>query len=80
LFERLALSRDKEGVRALAEGGHEIHQPSDLVKDPYVLEFTGIPQPDRFLEVETALSPAIPLRNHLPTREQTGGLDKRVIL
>jgi len=27
LFERLALSRDKEGVRALAERGHEIHQP-----------------------------------------------------
>jgi predicted nuclease of restriction endonuclease-like (RecB) superfamily len=57
LFERLALSRDKEGVRALAEKGHEIHQPSDLVKDPYVLEFTGIPQPDRFLEkdLESAL-------------------------
>ena len=57
LFERLALSRDKEGVQALAEKGHEIHQPSDLVKDPYVLEFTGIPQPDRFLEkdLESAL-------------------------
>jgi predicted nuclease of restriction endonuclease-like (RecB) superfamily len=52
LFERLALSRDKEGVRALAERGHEIHQPSDLVKDPYVLEFAGIPQRDRFLEKE----------------------------
>ena len=33
LFERLALSRDKEGVRALAERGHEIHQPADLAKD-----------------------------------------------
>jgi len=29
---------------ALAEKGHEIQQPSDLIKDPYVLEFTGLPQ------------------------------------
>jgi len=50
LFERLALSRDKEGVLALAAKGHEIHKPEDLVKDPYVLEFTGIKQHERFLE------------------------------
>ncbi len=50
LFERLALSRDAEGVRALATEGHALHDPSDLVKDPYVLEFTGIPQATRFLE------------------------------
>jgi predicted nuclease of restriction endonuclease-like (RecB) superfamily len=50
LFERLALSRDREGVRALTEKGHEIQQPSDLIKDPYVLEFTGLPQSQRYLE------------------------------
>lgn len=50
LFERLALSRDKEGVMELAQKGHEIQQPSDLVKDPYVLEFTGIPQNLKLLE------------------------------
>ena len=50
LYERLALSRDKEGLLALAEKGHEIQQPSDLVKDPYVLEFTGLPQSSRVLE------------------------------
>jgi predicted nuclease of restriction endonuclease-like (RecB) superfamily len=50
LFERLALSRDKEGVLALAQQGHEIHRPADLVKDPYVLEFAGLPQDARFLE------------------------------
>lgn len=50
LFERLALSRDKAGVMALATKGHEIQQPADLVKDPYVLEFTGLPQDERFLE------------------------------
>jgi predicted nuclease of restriction endonuclease-like (RecB) superfamily len=57
LFERLALSRDKEGVLALATQGHEVQQPADLVKDPYVLEFTGIRQDERFLEkdLESAL-------------------------
>ena len=50
LFERLSLSRNKAGVRALAQRGHEIHQPSDLVKDPYVLEFTGIPQQELWHE------------------------------
>lgn len=39
LFERLALSRDKDGVLALSTKGHEVQQPADLVKDPYVLEF-----------------------------------------
>jgi predicted nuclease of restriction endonuclease-like (RecB) superfamily len=42
LFERLKLSRDQAGILALAEKGHQILQPSDLVKDPYVLEFTGL--------------------------------------
>lgn len=30
--------------------GHEIQQPTDLIKDPYVLEFTGLPQGERYLE------------------------------
>ncbi len=57
LFERLALSRDKKGVKALAKKGHALHKPADLVKDPYVLEFTGIPQSTRLLEsdLENAL-------------------------
>ncbi len=52
LFERLALSRDKEGVIALARRGHEITRPSDLVKDPMVLEFTGLPEDGRFREAD----------------------------
>jgi predicted nuclease of restriction endonuclease-like (RecB) superfamily len=50
LFERLALSRDKEGVMALSQEGHEILNPADLVKDPYILEFTGLRQDHRFRE------------------------------
>jgi predicted nuclease of restriction endonuclease-like (RecB) superfamily len=52
LFERLALSKDKKGVMALAQQGHEIHSPADLIKDPYVLEFTGLRQDVRFRETE----------------------------
>jgi predicted nuclease of restriction endonuclease-like (RecB) superfamily len=50
LFERLALSRDKAEVIALARKGHEITRPTDLVKDPMVLEFTGLRQDERFRE------------------------------
>lgn len=50
LFERLALSRDRAGVMALAQQGHEVHRPSDLVKDPYVLEFAGLRQDEHFRE------------------------------
>jgi predicted nuclease of restriction endonuclease-like (RecB) superfamily len=39
LFHRLALSTDKEGVLKLANKGHEVQQPEDLIKDPFVLEF-----------------------------------------
>ncbi len=49
-FDRLALSRDREGVLALAREGHEIQSPSNLVKDPLVLGFTGLRQDERFLE------------------------------
>ena len=50
LFERLALSRDQAGVLALAQKGHEISRPSDLVKDPLVLEFAGLRQDERLRE------------------------------
>ena len=42
LFQRLALSKDKKGVLALAEKGQEVILPEDTVKDPYVFEFLGI--------------------------------------
>ncbi|MBE2189521.1 MAG: DUF1016 family protein [Desulfobulbaceae bacterium] len=50
LFERLALSKDKNGVLKLAEKGQIIIKPSDIVKDPYVLEFLQIPEVYRMTE------------------------------
>ena len=50
LFHRLALSTDKEGVLKLANEGHEISKPEDLIKDPFVLEFLNIPEQHHYLE------------------------------
>ena len=52
LYERLALSRDKEKVRELSEKGQIIESPQDLFKNPYVLEFTGLPESSSYTETE----------------------------
>lgn len=52
LFHRLALSTDKDGVLKLATEGHEVQQPEDLLKDPFVLEFLNIPEKYQYLEGE----------------------------
>ena len=45
LYERLALSRDKDEVMRLAVEGQVLEKPSDIIKDPLVLEFIGL-KPD----------------------------------
>lgn len=57
LFERLALSRNKEKVKALSEKGQILESPRDLIKDPYVLEFLGLHEQAEYTEkeLETAL-------------------------
>ena len=52
LFERIALSKDKEGVLKLATEGYIVENPEDLIKDPFVLEFLNIPQQYQYLESE----------------------------
>jgi len=50
LYERLALSRDKQAIRDLARQGQHVAKPQDLLKDPYVLEFLGIEEKTRYSE------------------------------
>lgn len=50
LFHRLALSKDKEGVLALSREGHRVQNPSDLLREPFMLEFLGIPEKPRYKE------------------------------
>jgi predicted nuclease of restriction endonuclease-like (RecB) superfamily len=57
LYERLALSRDKAGVRCLAAKGQIIEHAADIIKDPVVLEFLGLEEQPRYNEskLETAI-------------------------
>ncbi|WP_223800141.1 PDDEXK nuclease domain-containing protein [Legionella longbeachae] len=50
LFDRLAKSKDKEGLLALSRDGQEINQPEDAIKEPLILEFLGLPEPHRLVE------------------------------
>lgn len=50
LFHRLALSKDKEGIIALATEGQDVQRAEEVVKAPYVLEFLNLPQQERYLE------------------------------
>ena len=50
LYERLALSADKDKILTLAEKGHELKEGKDLVKDPFVLEFLDIKENTDYLE------------------------------
>ena len=58
LFERLIKSRDKDGVLQLASAGQATEHPIDIIKDPYALEFLGLPESHRLLEsdLEAALT------------------------
>lgn len=50
LYQRLALSRDKDGIKQLATKGQIIEKPQDLLKDPYILEFLDLPEQHRYSE------------------------------
>lgn len=50
LYTRLALSRDKEGILKLSEQGQIIEKPKDIIKDPYILEFLGLPELHQYSE------------------------------
>ena len=60
LYEWLLLSSgdaNKEKVLSLAQKGIEINQPADIIRDPYVFEFLGVPENKPILEsdLENAL-------------------------
>jgi len=50
LYERLALSKDKKGLMKLATKGHVVQHPTDIFKDPVVMEFLGLPESPRLVE------------------------------
>ena len=50
LYERLALSRDKDEVMKLASDGQSIENPRDIFKTPYIFEFTGLEEQSHYSE------------------------------
>lgn len=57
LYERLLLSNDKEAVLAMARKERLPQSPSEIIKDPMVLEFLGLERKAHYYEsdLETAL-------------------------
>ncbi len=52
LFLRLAASKDKEGILLLSKQGQIVQQPTDIIRDPCVLEFLNIPEPYHLTETD----------------------------
>ena len=52
LYERLVLSRDEKSIKELSEKGQVVEDPKDSIKDPYVLEFIGLPENSKYSETE----------------------------
>ena len=50
LYTRLSLSKNKEEILQLSEKGQIIEQAKDLIKDPYILEFLGLPEKNTYSE------------------------------
>jgi predicted nuclease of restriction endonuclease-like (RecB) superfamily len=51
-YERLLSSRDKQQALTQSAAAIEAYHPDDFIKDPYVLEFLGLPVPQGFSEAE----------------------------
>ena len=52
LYLRIAASKDKEGILQLAKQGQQIQQSTDIIRDPYILEFLKIPEPYHLSETD----------------------------
>ena len=57
LYERLVWSRDKEGIKELSKKGQVVTKPIDTIKEPYVLNFLGLEEKEKYTEsdLETAI-------------------------
>lgn len=52
LYERLAKSTDREGLLKLANEGHQPSSPGHIFKDPFIIEFLGLPESEKLVESE----------------------------
>jgi predicted nuclease of restriction endonuclease-like (RecB) superfamily len=52
LYERLVLSRNKKKIKELSKKGQVIESASDVIKDPYILEFLSLKEHESYTESE----------------------------
>ena len=52
LFERLLISKNPAERKNLIRKGTTIENPKDIIKDPYVLEFLGLPEQTAYSETQ----------------------------
>jgi predicted nuclease of restriction endonuclease-like (RecB) superfamily len=52
LYQRLVLSKDKQGVLELSKKGQTVEKPEDAIKDPFIIEFTGLPENSKYSETD----------------------------
>ena len=55
LYERLALSRDKNEVMVMATQGATPYRPEDILKSPYVLEFAGLDDKNSYAGISSEM-------------------------
>jgi predicted nuclease of restriction endonuclease-like (RecB) superfamily len=63
LYERTGLSKDKQGLVDSVHDQKQVMHVADIIRDPYILEFTGFPEMYRFSENDLETS----LLDHLQT-------------
>ena len=52
LFQRIALSKDKSKILKLSKKGYQPTNENDIIKQPYIFEFLGIPEGNLYSENE----------------------------
>jgi hypothetical protein len=50
LFARLLKSKDKKGLIEMTRKGQVIHKATDIIKNPYILDFLDLPESNKFHE------------------------------
>ena len=65
LYERLALSKNKEKVLEMSKNGHIVATEKDFIKDPYVFEFLDLPENNLYTENDLEKSIINNLQNFL---------------
>jgi predicted nuclease of restriction endonuclease-like (RecB) superfamily len=61
LFERVGLSTDKKSLLQSLEDKKEVFNPASIIKEPYILEFTGLETKEKYNESDLETS----LLNHI---------------